>query len=413
MAGPFFSANLQSAFCNLQSGKGLTMSYDDRSPWPSPRPRSEGRSAALPLLLIMLALCTFVIAGAMMARSWWKGREAEQVMWAEPRPVTARGDLSELEKSRIEVYKQTRPSVVHITTTSVEQGPYRAATLRGTGSGFVWNKGGHIVTNYHVVAGATTVNVTLADQTTYPARIVGVAPDKDLAVVRIGAPKSKLVPILLADSDKLQVGQTVYAIGNPFGLDQTLTTGVVSALGREIESQDRGRPIKGVIQTDAAINPGNSGGPLLDSAGLLVGVNTAIYSKSGSSSGIGFAIPANEVNRVVPQLILHGKVIRPDLGAELLPDQYTAGRGVTGAVIYKVTPKGPADQAGLRGLWRDQDGTIRLGDVITAIDGQAVEKNSDVYDALGKHQVGDTVHVEVSRNGEKKETIDVTLGPAP
>jgi S1-C subfamily serine protease len=388
------------------------MSYDDRSPWPPPRGREGPRPSLLPLLLTLLGLCALIVGGAMLARSWWRERNADRELWAQPRAVTARGDLSELEKSRIQVYKQTRPSVVHITTESVVEGPYVDSTRRGTGSGFVWDKGGHIVTNYHVVAGADTVHVTMADQTTYAATVVGGAPDKDLAVLRIGAPKKKLVPILLGASDKLQVGQTVYAIGNPYGLDQTLTTGVVSALGREINSQDRGRTIKGVIQTDAAINPGNSGGPLLDSAGLLIGVNTAIYSKSGSSSGIGFAIPSDEVNRVVPQLIAHGRIIRPDLGVELLPDQYAAAREVTGAIIFKVTPKGPAAQAGLRGLWRDRSGTIRIGDVITGIDGKAVEKGSDVYAAIDGKQVGDTVRVEVMRNGQNKEEVEVTLGPA-
>ncbi len=394
------------------------MSYDDRYPWlPPSGPRPRARSSVLPLLLTLLMLCALLVGGGLLVRSVWKragGGDREQ--WAEPRAVAPRGDLSELEKSRIAVYKQTRPSVVHITTLSAAPGPYGFRSQRvaatGTGSGFVWDKGGHVVTNYHVVAGAEALRVTLADQKTYKATVVGTAPDKDMAVVRIEAPQDKLVPILVGTSDDLQVGQTVYAIGNPFGLDQTLTTGVVSALGREILSREEDRPIKGAIQTDAAINPGNSGGPLLDSAGRLIGVNTAIYSKSGSSSGIGFAIPVDEVRRVVPELIKHGRITRPGLGLEFLPDQIAASARLKGAVIREVKPDGPAEKAGLRGLYRDDEGNIRVGDVVTGIDGQEVQKAKDVFDVLAKHKVGDTVRVEVLRDRSRKETVEVTLGPA-
>jgi S1-C subfamily serine protease len=371
----------------------------------------------LPLVLALVGLCALALGGAFFARSVWKGRQAQDIQWAEPRPVDPRGELMDIEKGRIQVYKQTRPSVVHITTLQVVAGPYRFGggrrTATGTGTGFVWNKGGFVVTNHHVVENAQTVRVTMADQKTYVAEVVGTAPDKDLAVLRIGAPQDRLVPILLGTSDDLQVGQTVYALGNPYGLDQTLTAGIVSALGREILTKDDKQSIKGAIQTDAAINPGNSGGPLLDSAGRLIGVNTAIYSKSGASAGIGFAIPVDEVRRVVPQLIAHGKIVRPSLGVDFLPDQVARTVKLTGAVIREVRPGGPAAEAKLRGLWRDEDGNIRIGDVVVGIDGQKVEKVKDVYDVLDKKKVGDTVKLDVLHDdaADRRETVEVTLGP--
>jgi S1-C subfamily serine protease len=273
----------------------------------------------------------------------------------------------------------------------------------------VWDKGGHIVTNFHVIRNADAAMVTMADQSSYKAHFVGGAPDKDLAVLRINAPKDKLIPILIGQSEDLQVGQMAYAIGNPFGLDQTLTTGVISALGREIESVRKGHPIKGVIQTDAAINPGNSGGPLLDSAGRLIGVNTAIYSPSKASAGIGFAIPVDEVNRVVPQLIRHGKVTRPGLGVQVAPDQVTRQLGLKGALIIRVLPDSPAAKAELRGTERDEDGRLILGDLIVAVDGKPVSKANDLFALLEKHKVGESVTLEVVRDKEKRE-VTATLG---
>ena len=240
-----------------------------------------------------------------------------------PREVTPRGDLSEIEKTNIDIYKKAKPSVVHITSIALERDEWSLNVQEvpeGTGSGFIWDDGGHIVTNYHVIKDAQAASVMLADHTPWRASLVGAAPDKDLAVLHIDAPKSQLVPITIGSSEDLQVGQMAYAIGNPFGLDLTFTTGVISALGREIQSVTR-RSIKNVIQTDAAINPGNSGGPLLDSAGRLIGVNAAIYSPSGGNIGIGFAIPVDEVNRVVPVLIKKGKLDRAGLGAQILADQ--------------------------------------------------------------------------------------------
>jgi S1-C subfamily serine protease len=223
---------------------------------------------------------------------------------------------------------------------------------QGTGSGFVWDTKGNIITNFHVIQNADAAQVTLADQSNWKAQVVGVAADKDLAVLRIDAPSNRLRPIPLGTSKELQVGQSVFAIGNPFGLDQSLTTGVISALGREIDSVTR-RPIQGVIQTDAAINPGNSGGPLLDSAGRLIGVNTQIFSPSGASAGIGFAIPVDTVNRIVPELIRSGKIIRPGLGVELAEEQIAKKIGVSGVVIVDVARGGPAAKAGIRPTRRE------------------------------------------------------------
>jgi S1-C subfamily serine protease len=234
-----------------------------------------------------------------------------------------------------------------------------------------------------------------------------VAPDKDLAVLRIDAPKNRLRPIPIGTSKDLQVGQRVFAIGNPFGLDQTLTTGLISALGREIESVTR-RPIQGVIQTDAAINPGNSGGPLLDSAGRLIGVNTAIFSPSGASAGIGFAIPVDTVNRIVPELIRHGKIIRPGLGVQVAEDQLTKELGLTGVLVVDVTAGSAAAKAGIRSTRRDSTGRVRLGDVIVAIDGKKIDAVNDLFLVLDEYKVGDTVALAVLRDG-KREQVKATL----
>jgi S1-C subfamily serine protease len=314
----------------------------------------------------------------------------------EPSPITPRGDLSDLEKSTIAIYKETKPSVVHITALTARRSPVWLNVQqvpKGAGTGFVWDKAGHIVTNFHVVQDATGAQVVLANGSRYSADRVGVYPDKDLAVLKIDARASTLFPIKRGTSNDLQVGQCAFAIGNPFGLDQSLTTGVISALGREIESVTQ-RPIKNVIQTDAAINPGNSGGPLLDSSGRLIGVNTAIYSPSGSSAGIGFAIPVDEVNRVVPQLIKYGKVTRPVLGVEA--KQW----GRSGALILNVLEGSGAAEAGLKPTRQDEDGRPVRGDLIVAIDGKPVEEVNDIYDILENHKVGDVVQVTVKREGE-------------
>jgi S1-C subfamily serine protease len=278
---------------------------------------------------------------------------------------------------------------------------------QGSGSGFIWNKQGHIVTNFHVIYGASSIKVTLADRSEYQAKLVGADPDHDLAVLQIQAPESVMEPLAVGTSHDLRVGQKVLAIGNPFGLDHTLTTGVVSALGRTIKSMTN-RTIEGVVQTDAAINPGNSGGPLLDSSGRLIGVNTQIVSPSGAYAGIGFAVPVDTVNRIVPELIKHGKLIRPGLGISLVPDSIARRWGVKGLIIGKVSRGGSADRAGLRGARETVTGRIELGDVLVAVDGRPVETVDDLMDAMENHKVGDRVRVDVIRNN-KRQSIDVTL----
>ena len=328
---------------------------------------------------------------------------------AAPRVVDARGDLAEDEKNTIAVFEEASPSVVYITSIEVRRSFFSLNVYeipQGTGSGFVWDSEGRIVTNYHVIGDASRVEVTLGDGKVYKGILVGVAPDKDIAVLQINAPSTALKPIPVGDSQSLRVGQKVFAIGNPFGLDHTITSGIVSALGREIKAVT-GRTIQGVIQTDAAINPGNSGGPLLDSAGRLIGVNTAIYSPSGASAGIGFAMPVDVVNRVVPQLIRHGKVIRPGIGVTLASDRITRRLDIDGLLVVNVQPGSAADKAGLRET-REVRGNIILGDIILAVNGVPVKSFNDLRDELEKYQIGDEVTLIVQRD-EEHITVKVRL----
>jgi len=350
------------------------------------------------------------LLATLFAKQSWLGGASLNDPRAAPRSIAARGELSAGEKSTITLFREASPSVVHITTIAVQRDLLTLNLYQipeGTGSGFIWDNTGNIITNFHVIQNADAAQVTLADQSTWKARRVGVAPDKDLAVLRIDAPANKLRPIPIGTSKDLQVGQSVFAIGNPFGLDQSLTTGVISALGREIESVTR-RPIQGVIQTDAAINPGNSGGPLLDSAGRLIGVNTAIYSPSGVSAGIGFAIPMDTVNRIVPELIRSGKVTRPGMGIQIAEDQIAERLGVTGVLIVDVAQGSAAAKAGLRPTRRESSGRIRLGDVITAVDGKKIESPNDLFLILEKYRVGDSISVSLLREG-KAVQVKVTL----
>lgn len=346
----------------------------------------------------LLLLATFFLA---------TGAFAQQ-----PRPVTPRGPLDAQEQNNIAVFRKVSPSVVHITTLAQQRDFFSRNVTEvpsGTGSGFLWDERGHIVTNFHVIRGASAAKVTLSDQTAYDATLVGVDPDRDLAVLRIAAPREKLQPVPMGSSRELQVGQTVYAIGNPFGLDQTLTRGIVSALNREIESMTQ-RTIRGAIQTDAAINPGNSGGPLLDSAGRLIGVNTSIFSPSGGSNGIGFAIPADEVNRVVPQLIQHGRVIRPALGLTAGTEQLRQVlRLPKGVVLIGLQAGGGAQRAGLQPFMRGRDGRIVGGDVITAVNGKAVADLDELLSELEERRVGDKVTLTVW-NGGKTRQVQAQLG---
>ncbi len=330
---------------------------------------------------------------------------------AQPRAVAPRGALAADELANIELFRKASPSVVHITSLGVQRDLFSRNVQqvpRGTGTGFVWDEAGHIVTNFHVVQGANGVRVTLADQTSYDARPVGLFPDRDLAVLKIDAPKDKLPPIAIGSSRDLQVGQRVYAIGNPFGLDQTLTIGIVSALNREIESFNS-RTIRGVVQTDAAINPGNSGGPLLDSAGRLIGVNTQIASPSGASAGIGFAIPVDEVNRIVPRLIRDGRFLRPAIGVTAGPAQlHRTLKLPKGVAIVSVGRGSPAARAGLEPFRRGSRGEVVAGDVITALDGEPVADLDDMLSQLERRQPGERVMLSVWRDGRTRQ-LPVTL----
>ncbi|XP_043723712.1 protease Do-like 1, chloroplastic [Telopea speciosissima] len=329
--------------------------------------------------------------------------------------VTPSRKLQTDELATVQLFQENTPSVVYITNLAARQDAFTLDVLevpQGSGSGFVWDKNGHIVTNYHVIRGASDLRVTLADQTTYEAKVVGFDQDKDVAVLRVDAPKDKLRPIPVGVSADLLVGQKVYAIGNPFGLDHTLTTGVISGLRREISSAATGRPIQDVIQTDAAINPGNSGGPLLDSSGSLIGINTAIYSPSGASSGVGFSIPVDTVNGIVDQLVKYGKVTRPILGIKFAPDQSVEQLGVSGVLVLDAPANGPAGKAGLQPTKRDGYGRLILGDIITSVNEKKVNNGSDLYRILDQCKVGDEVIVEVLR-GDHKEKIPVILEPKP
>ncbi len=316
-----------------------------------------------------------------------------------PRPVTARGDLAEDEKNTIDLFEATSASVVYITGIEVRRSLFSLNIYeipQGTGSGFIWDEDGRIVTNYHVIENASRLEVTLADHSTWKGVVVGVAPDKDIAVIQISAPKEELKPILIGEASDLRVGQKVFAIGNPFGLDQTMTTGIVSALGREIKSVT-GRTIQGVIQTDAAINPGNSGGPLLDSAGRLIGINTAIFSPSGASAGIGFAVPVNTVNRVVPEIIKHGRVIRPGIGISIANERIAERLEIEGVLVININPGSAAEKAGLIGTSRYGDSII-LGDIIEFVNGHPVLNFDELSTEFEKYLVGEEVLLGIIRD---------------
>jgi S1-C subfamily serine protease len=304
--------------------------------------------------------------------------------------------------------------VVHITTLATEHDLFSRSVQQvpsGTGTGFVWDNAGHIVTNFHVIQEGSGARVTLADQSSWPATLVGVFADRDLAVLKIAAPRDKLPAIPVGTSRDLLVGQKVYAIGNPFGLDQTLTTGIVSALNREIESFNN-RTIRGVIQTDAAINPGNSGGPLLDSAGRLIGVNTQIASPSGASAGVGFAIPVDEINRLVPRLIRDGRITRPTLGIAAASEGLQRSlRLPAGVALVQVAPGGAAASAGLQAFSRARDGSIKAGDVITAINDDPVATLDDVLTLMEKRQPGDKVTLTLWRAGQSRRQAVVLGSP--
>ncbi|MFT3850721.1 MAG: trypsin-like peptidase domain-containing protein [Propionivibrio sp.] len=332
-----------------------------------------------------------------------------------PRAVTPRGELGADEKATIDLFERTRESVVYITTRSRVRDIWTRnvySVPRGTGSGFVWDDTGHVITNFHVIENASEALVKLADGREFKASLVGVSKSHDLAVLRIKVPNRRPAPVPIGTSHDLRVGQKVFAIGNPFGLDWTLTTGIVSALDRSLGGEDGGS-IDHLVQTDAAINPGNSGGPLLDSAGRLIGVNTAIYSPSGSSAGIGFAVPVDTVNRVVPQLIKSGRYTSPTLGIEVDEDlnrRLSKLLDVSGVVVLRVTPESSAAKAGLAGIDISRNGEVVPGDIITAVNGKAVDSVGKLQSRLDDYRAGDTVRITVLRKGKSTE-LKVTLQP--
>lgn len=317
------------------------------------------------------------------------------------------------EQNNIEVYKAVSPGVAFITSTSYQRDFFgQVQEGQGSGSGSVIDDQGHILTNYHVIESATKLTVNFGGDKSYPAKLIGGDPDTDLAVIQVEIPREQLTVVPLGDSDKLVVGQKVLAIGNPFGLDRTLTTGVISGLQRPIRARNN-RPIEGAIQTDASINPGNSGGPLLDSRGRMIGINSQILSPSGASAGVGFAVPVNIAKRIVPELIQNGVVKRPKLGIAGRDVNTLGGMPVEyGVLIMQVMPGGAAAAAGLRATMQTEDGNIALGDIIVAIDGEKVNTNNDLFHILDKHKVGDQIQVEILRNNSRL-TVPLRLTDLP
>jgi len=376
------------------------------------------------LLLYVLAFLALGIAFG----QWYVSRGTDRPGFPEPAraaadwgPATPATDLSppvetrlssltEDERRGIEVFRTAADSVVNVTSVAVRRNFFFDVTRipQGSGSGFFWDRQGHVVTNYHVVEGANRFAVTLADQTDWEAELVGVAPDKDLAVLKVNSNAGKQVPLDIGRSHDLLVGQRVLAVGNPFGLDHTLTTGVVSALGRELTSPT-GRLIRDVIQTDAAINPGNSGGPLLDSSGRLIGVNTAIYSPSGGSAGIGFAIPVDTVARLVPQLIRYGQPIEPGIrGMVWLADRYTRRFDLDGVVVQDVARGSRAASLGFEGLARTRGGRYELGDRVLRVNGREIHTIDQLRDEFERVGVGGAAVLMVDRDGRRREvTIEL------
>ncbi len=315
-------------------------------------------------------------------------------------------DLFPFERNTIRVYNEASRSVVYITNRRVLRTFSRAEERpQGSGTGFVWDREGHVITNYHVVRRQRNAEqrlyVKMTNGRSFPAQVIGHSVSKDLAVLRIAAKPEELVPLRMGSSKRLRVGQSVLAIGNPFGFDVTLTTGVISAIGRQIEAIN-GRTIENVIQTDAAINPGNSGGPLLDSRGRVIGVNTAIVSPSGAYAGIGFAVPADTVKRVVPQLIRYGRVRTPGLGVRLKPDLFARRNNITGIIIHQVIADGPAARAGLIGIQTSEGGDQYLGDVIVRVAGQRVDGIEELLTVLDRYNVGDDVEIGYTRGADEK-----------
>lgn len=369
---------------------------------------SQPDGKALPKNILLILLGGLLFWGL---SAFWGHQAASKD--PQPRPVAKASALPHDEQRTIHVFERNSPSVVYIATTrrvldlwtrNVSERP------SGTGTGFVWDREGHIVTNYHVISGHRTAKVRLSDQRIFDAEVVGTSPEHDLAVIKLRDTRDIPAPVQIGRSRDLKVGQKVLAIGNPFGLDHTLTVGVVSALDRSIDASDS--TMENLIQTDAAINPGNSGGPLLDSSGRVIGVNMAIYSPSGASAGIGFAIPVDIVNRVIPQLIQHGRYVRPILGVTLNDDvsrQVSQRLNTQGILVLRVQPGSPAEQAGIRGTELTAKDDLLLGDIIQSIDGKAIQKSSDLTGILENYRLNDVVTVRLLRDGSQVVDVDVRL----
>ncbi|NPA82065.1 MAG: PDZ domain-containing protein [Epsilonproteobacteria bacterium] len=358
-------------------------------------------------------LFAYTISFMLLILAWRIAPIIEVMISAKPKPITPRGELAAIEKTNISIFEHSKDSVVYISTLQTVVDPWSRSVWdvpRGTGSGFVWDKFGHIVTNFHVIEGASSARVRLSNGVDYPATLVGADPSHDLAVLKIDPVLNVMKPVIIGDSKSLKVGQIVYAIGNPFGLDWTMTMGIISALDRVID-EESGAKIKHAIQTDAAINPGNSGGPLLDSAGRVIGVNTAIYSPSGASAGIGFAIPIDLVNRVVSRLIAYGRYVKPSLGIEsddrvnaMLKRRY----GIEGVAVLSVRVGSGAYKAGLVPAKFYPDGTFEFGDIILKVNGKRVKSLEELDEVLDNFSIGDRVVLEVLR-GDKTIELPVIL----
>ncbi|PXF43504.1 Protease Do-like 1, chloroplastic [Gracilariopsis chorda] len=329
-----------------------------------------------------------------------------------PTSIDKLSDYNPSEMSVISLFEKATKSVAFVTTYTESRSGFSLnpmETPAGTGSGIVWDKQGRIVTNFHVIRAASGAKITLANKKTYDAELVGTSADDDVAVLKIKAPPEELDPINIGSSSNLRVGQMTYAIGNPFGLDHTLTTGVLSGLGREMKSPT-GRTISNVIQTEASINPGNSGGPLIDARGRLIGMNTAIYSPSGASAGVGFAIPVDTLDVIANALIENGRIVRPVIGISYLESSQARALGIERGVLVLDVPSGSqAEKAGLRGTSRMTFGSIELGDIIIGIDSDEVKNEGDLFKALDKHKVGDVVSIRVMNNSNEERTLSVKL----
>jgi S1-C subfamily serine protease len=366
------------------------------------RPASNGTGTGR----YRLVLCTTALLAFGTTQRAYGARGGHDA--AAPRAITPRGELAPEERTTIELFERSRDSVVFISTKEAVVDLWSRnmmAVPRGTGSGFIWDEAGHIVTNYHVIRGASEASIKLVDGRSFRAVLVGASPEHDIAVLKISIGPKSTRPVAIGSSHDLKVGQRVYAIGNPFGLDWTLTSGIVSALNRSLV-EDNGNPLEHLIQTDAAINPGNSGGPLLDSAGRLIGINTAIYSPSGAAAGVGFAVPVDTANRVVPELINHGRYVRPSLGLrtdEGLNDRLRAATGVEGVFVLGFAEGSPAEAAGLEPAHILRDGEVVSGDVIVSINGKPVESVGRLLATLDDYRAGDSVRLGVQRHNERLE----------